>query len=69
LFYLASAQLPSKQKDKGKTMSQEAVKQTEKAGTTISKDKLLEAIRRSPNKQFTCSHSPNSKQMTVVLTL
>ena len=39
-------------------MSNEAVKLTEKAGTSISKDKLLEAIRNSPNKQFTYSQSP-----------
>jgi hypothetical protein len=48
-------------------MSQEAIKLTEKAGTTISKDKLLEAIRKSPNKQFTYSQSTNSKQGTVVI--
>ena len=50
-------------------MSQEAIKLTEKAGTTISKDKLLELIRKSPNKQFTYSQSPNSKLVTVVVTL
>ena len=50
-------------------MSQEAIKLTEKAGTTISKDKLLEVIRKSPNKQFTYSQSPNSKLMTVVVQL
>ena len=48
-------------------MSQEAIKLTEKAGTTISKDKLLELIRKSPNKQFTYSQSPNSKLMAVVI--
>ena len=50
-------------------MSQEAIKLTEKAGTTISKDKLLEAIRKSPNKQFTYSQCPNSKLVTVVVTI
>jgi len=50
-------------------MSQEAIKLTEKAGTSISKDKLLEAIRKSPNKQFPYSQSPNSKVVTVVVTL
>ena len=50
-------------------MSQEAIKLTEKAGTSISKEKLLEAIRKSPNKQFTYSQSLNSKQVTVVVTL
>ena len=50
-------------------MSNEAVKLTEKAGTNISKVKLLEAIRKSPNKQFTYSQSPNSKLGTVVIQL
>ncbi len=50
-------------------MSNEAVKLTEKAGTSISKDKLLEAIRKSPNNQFTYSQSPHSKLVTVVVTL
>ena len=50
-------------------MSQEAIKLTEKAGTYISKDKLLEAIRKSPNKQFTYSQSQNSKVATVIVTL
>ena len=50
-------------------MSNEAVKLTEKAGTTISKEKLLEEIRKSPSKQFTYTQSPNSKVVTVVVTL
>ena len=50
-------------------MSNEAVKLTEKAGTSISKEKLMEAIRKSPNKQFTYSQSPNSKVVTVVVAL
>ncbi|MFZ2738402.1 MAG: hypothetical protein WBI20_06550 [Burkholderiaceae bacterium] len=50
-------------------MSQEAIKLTEKAGTSISKDKLLEAIRKSPDKQFTYSQSPNSRLVTVVVAL
>ena len=50
-------------------MSNEAVKLTEKAGTTISKEKLLEAIRKSPSKQFTYSQSLSSKAATVVVIL
>ncbi|MDN4017152.1 hypothetical protein [Zwartia panacis] len=50
-------------------MSQEAIKLTEKAGTSISKEKLLEAIRKSPNKQFAYSQAANSKVVTVVVTL
>jgi len=48
-------------------MSLEAIKLTEKSGTFISKEKLLEAIRKSPNKQFAYSQVPNSKVVTVVV--
>jgi hypothetical protein len=50
-------------------MSDTIAKSVEKAGTSISKEKLLEAIRKSPNKQFTYSQSPNSKVVTVVVML
>ena len=50
-------------------MSDTLAKSVEKSGTSISKDKLLDLIRKSPNKQFTCSQSPNSKVVTVVVTL
>ena len=50
-------------------MSQEAIKLTEKAGTSISKEKLLEAIRKSPNKQFAYSQSASTKIITVVVDL
>jgi hypothetical protein len=50
-------------------MSDTLAKSIEKAGTYISKEKLLEAIRKSPNKQFTYSQSLNSKVVTVVVTL
>ena len=50
-------------------MSDAIAKSIEKAGTSISKEKLLEAIRKSPNKQFTYSQSQNSKVLTVVVTL
>ena len=56
-------------KEEEKAMSQEAIKLTAKSGTSISKEKLLEAIRKSHNKQFTYSQSPNSKEVTVVVTL
>jgi hypothetical protein len=58
-----------KNKTKEKKMSNEAVKLTEKAGTSISKEKLLEAIRKSPNKHFTLSQALNSKLATVVVDL
>ena len=50
-------------------MSIESVKLTEKAGTSISKEKLLEAIKRSPQKQFSYSQCLNSKVVTVVVSL
>lgn len=50
-------------------MSDTLAKSVEKSGTSISKDKLLDLIRKSPNKQFTYSQSQNSKVMTVVVTL
>jgi len=50
-------------------MSQDAVKLTEKSGTSISKEKLLEAIKRSPQKQFSYSQSLNAKAVTVVVCL
>ena len=46
-------------------MSQEAIKLTEKSGILISKEKLLEAIRKSPKKQF--PYSPSSNGVTVVV--
>jgi len=48
-------------------MSQEAIKLTEKAGTTISKEKLIEIIRKSTIKQFSYSQSTRANTMTVVL--
>ena len=50
-------------------MSDTIAKSVEKAGTSISKEKLLDLIRKSPNKQFTYSQSQNSKLITVVVTL
>lgn len=50
-------------------MSQDAVKLIEKSGTSISKEKLLEAIKRSPQKQFSYSPSLNARVFTVVVTL
>jgi hypothetical protein len=46
---------------------QRPIKLTEKAGTNISKEKLLEAIRKSPNKQFNYSKSSRANTKTVVM--
>jgi hypothetical protein len=43
------------------------IKGTEKAGTKISKEKLIEALRKSTQKEFSFSQSQNSKTVVVVL--
>lgn len=48
-------------------MSNELVKATEKSGTKISKDKLLDLIKKSPQREFSFSQSPASKVLVVAL--
>ncbi|MDA1127457.1 MAG: hypothetical protein O2913_02015 [Chloroflexi bacterium] len=48
-------------------MSQEALKQTEKSGLRMVKDKVLDIIRRSPSKEFMFSQVPNSKDIVIVV--
>lgn len=48
-------------------MSDQQAKQIEKSGTKMTKEKLLELIRRSPSREFTFSQSPNSKTVVVVI--
>lgn len=48
-------------------MSDQLAKQVQASGTKISKDKLIEALRRSPQKDFPYSQSQASR--TVVITL
>ena len=48
-------------------MSAEAAKQVEKSGLRMSKDKILEIIRRSPSKDFHFSQCPNSKDIVVIV--
>ena len=48
-------------------MSAEAAKQVEKSGLQMSKDKILEIIRKSPSKDFQISPCPNSKDIVVVV--
>lgn len=50
-------------------MSQQLVKATEKAGTKMSKEKLIEAIKRSPQREYSFSGSHNSKTVVVVISL
>jgi hypothetical protein len=48
-------------------MNDTLAKQIEKSGTKMTKEKLLELIRKSPVKEFTFSQSPNSKTIVVRL--
>lgn len=50
-------------------MSNQLIKETQKSGMTISKEKLLESIRRSTQQSFIISQSQNSKQAVVVVPL
>ncbi len=50
-------------------MSQQLVKATEKAGTKISKEKLIEAIKRSPQRAYSFSGSLNSTTVVVVVAI
>ncbi len=54
-------------KPEGKAMSKEAAKLTEKAGTSISKEKLMEILKKSNSKDFSISQSPGSKLTVVVI--
>ena len=50
-----------------KMNTSDLIKGTEKAGTKISKEKLIEALRKSTQKEFSFSQSQNSKMVVVVL--
>ena len=47
----------------------ELIKQTEKAGTKISKERLIEALKKSSQKEFSFSQSANGKDAVVVMPL
>lgn len=48
-------------------MSNDLVKATEKSGTKISKEKLIDAIKKSPQREFSFSQSSNSKELVVAI--
>jgi len=50
-------------------MSDQLAKQVQSSGTKISKDKLIEALRKSPQKDFPYSQSQGSKSIVVTLNL
>ncbi len=50
-------------------MSDQLAKQVQSTGTKITKEKLLEAIRKSPQKEFSFSQSQGSKTVLVSVPL
>jgi hypothetical protein len=50
-------------------MSDTQAKQVQASGTKITKEKLIEALRKSPQKDFPYSQSSGSKTVVVVLAL
>ena len=49
--------------------SNTVIKEVQKAGLTITKDKLIEKIKQSSQQTFTISQSPNSKQAVVIINI
>ena len=47
----------------------QAIKEVQRAGILITKDKLLDLIKRSPNQSFTYSQSLNTKEAIVIVSL
>ena len=54
---------------KGEKMSNQIIKELEKSGLSISKDKLLDLIKKSNQQTFTFSQNQVSKQVIVVISL
>lgn len=50
-------------------MSDQLAKQVPTSGTKISKEKLLEMLRKSPQKDFPYSQSQGSKTLVVLISL
>ena len=47
----------------------QTIKEVERSGTLITKERLLDLIKKSPNQSFTYSQNPNSKTAVIVLNL
>ena len=59
---------PRNQKRKRKIkMSNHLVKEAQKSGMSITKDKLLDLIKKSNQQSFIISLNPNTKQTVVVI--
>ena len=50
-------------------MSDQLAKQVQSSGTKISKDKLIEMMRKCPQKDYPYSRSSGSKTVVVTVTL
>lgn len=50
-------------------MSDQLARATEKSGLKITKDKLIEAIRKSSQKEYSFSQSQGSKTAVVIISL
>ena len=50
-------------------MSSQLVREAQKSGMFISKEKLIETLKKSTAKEFIFSQSPNSKQAVVIINL
>ena len=48
-------------------MSDQLANQVKKTGMSITKDKLIDLIKKSPSQSFTVSRSPNRKATVVVI--
>ena len=48
-------------------MSDQLAKQVQKTGMSITKDKLIDLIKKSPSQSFTVSQSQGSKAIVVVI--
>ena len=49
--------------------SNQTIKEVERSGTLITKEKLLDLIKKSPNQSFTYSQNPNTKEAVVLVNL
>ena len=49
--------------------SNQTIKEVERSGTLITKEKLLDLIKKSPNQSFTYSQNPNTKEAVVLVKL
>ena len=50
-------------------MSDQLAKQVQASGTKITKEKLIEALRKSPQKDFPYTQTAGSKTIVVMLTV